>query len=207
MPTLIGLYGGSFDPVHIGHLVIARAVAESLDLERVIFLPSARPPHKQSGTLASADHRARMVRLAIGDESIFELSDYDLTRSGPTYTVETIDHFATALGPQAHLHWIIGKDSLVEIPTWKSADNLIDTCRIITAARPGPTDIDWSAITESVGESRAHKLREGIVETPMIDISSTQIRERLSVGRSIRHLTPDAVHEYIFENHLYGARE
>jgi nicotinate-nucleotide adenylyltransferase len=206
MPTLIGLYGGSFDPIHIGHLIIARAVAESLDLERVIFLPSARPPHKQPGKLAGADHRAQMVRLAIEGDSIFELSDYDLTRSGPTYTVETIDHFATALGPQAHLHWIIGADSLIEIPTWKSADKLIDTCRIITAARPGSSDIDWSAITECVGEPRAHKLREGIVETPMIDVSSTQIRRRLGVGRSIRHLTPDLVHGYIYEHHLYGVR-
>jgi len=205
MSNLIGLYGGSFDPIHIGHLIIARAVAESLDLYRVILFPSARPPHKPTGTLADAEHRAKMVRPAIGDEAIFEFSDHDLARSGPTYTVDTIDHFATALGSDAHLHWIIGADSLVEIPTWRSADQLIDNCRIVTAGRPGSTDIDWIALAESVGEPRARKLREGIVETPMIDISSTQIRQRLSSGQSIRHLVPDPVNDYIYEHHLYGA--
>lgn len=207
MATLIGLYGGSFDPIHIGHLISTRAVAESLDLERILFLPSARPPHKHPGTLASAEHRAKMVRLALGDESLFEFSDFDLARSGPTYTVDTIDHFATTLGSAAHLHWIIGADTLVEIPTWRSADQLIDNCRIVTAARPGSMDIDWSKLTESVGETRARKLREGIVETPMIDISSTQIRQRLSDGKSIRHLVPDPVNDYIHEHHLYGVRQ
>lgn len=205
MPNLIGLYGGSFDPIHIGHLVIARAIAETLNLEKVIFLPSARPPHKTPGSLASADHRKEMVRLAIEQDPIFELSDYDLTRSGPTYTVETIAHFATALGPSAHLHWIIGADSLIEIPTWKSAEKLIDTCRIITAGRPGSTNIDWNALAEKLGETRARKLKEGIVETPLIDISSTNIRDRIKEGLPTQNLTPDPVHHYIKENHLYGA--
>jgi len=206
MAKLVALFGGSFDPVHIGHLIIARAVAESLDLERVIMLPSARPPHKNPATLADPTHRARMVRLAIDDEPLFEFSDYDLTRSGPTYTFDTIEHFATVTGPSSHLHWIIGADSLTEIPTWKNAAQLIDRCRIISASRPHSPEVNWRQLSESVGESRAHKLREGMIETPMIDISSTQIRNRIENGYSIRHLVPDLVHDYIYEHHLYGAR-
>ena len=137
MAERIALYGGSFNPIHSGHLIIARAVAEQLDLTRVILLPSKHPPHKQAEALLDAAHRAEMVRLAIPDEPLFEFSDFDLTRDGPSYTVETVAHFRKSLGAAVELFWIIGADSLAELSTWHRVCDLVDTCRIITAARPG----------------------------------------------------------------------
>lgn len=197
MATPIALFGGSFDPIHLGHLIIARCVAERLDAERVILLPSARPPHKDARDLADGTHRAEMVKRAIAGEAVFEFSDVDLTRRGPSYTIDTVDHFRRRFGADVELAWIIGGDSLIELPTWHRARDLVDACRIITATRPGATSIDWSALGETFDARQVEALRAGVLETPMIDISSTDIRQRLRAGRSIRYLVPDAVREYI----------
>jgi len=204
MTRRIGLYGGSFNPIHHGHLIVARAVAEGLDLDRVIFLPSNRPPHKQARALLNAEHRAEMVRLAIKDEILFEFSDFDLVRDGPSYTIDTVTHFRTQLGPDVDLHWIIGADSLAELTTWRRVGDLVDSCRIVTAARPGSDGkINWDQLRSALSETQLAALRSGVVETPLIDISSTDIRRRVRDGRSIRALVPDPVRCYIDEHELY----
>ena len=212
MAQRLGLYGGSFNPIHGGHLIVARAIAERLDLERLVFLPSARPPHKDGETLAAPAHRAEMVRLAIEGEPVFELSDFDLTREGPSYTIDTAAHFRELHGSDAALHWIIGADSLAELTTWHRVGALVDTCRIITAARPGRhcsessgtrERIDWNQLRTALSEAQIAGLKADVLETPVIEISSTDVRKRIRQGKSIRYLVPDRVRTYIEEHGLY----
>lgn len=202
----IGLYGGSFDPIHIGHVIVARSVAESLGLDRVIFLPSASPPHKDSSELLSQEHRARMVELAIANEPLFALDDYDLTRKGPTYTVETVAYFKGLFGAGAELAWIIGADSLPELKSWYRVGELVDGCRIVTAARPGWETPDLSILRPELGDEQIERLGRDILDTPRIDVSATDIRRRVLTGRSIRYLVPDAVGDYIQRHGLYQER-
>ncbi len=203
MAPRIALLGGSFDPIHCGHLIVARAVAERLDLDRVILLPAAAPPHKGADRLADPTHRAEMTRIAISDEPLFEMNDFDLTRHGPCYTIDTVEHFRDVLGPDAVIHWIIGADWLGELPNWHRACDLIDHCRIVTAQRPGGPTVGWSALQFALGAARTAAIRDGVVDTPMIDISSTDIRRRAAAGLSIRYLVPDSVAEYIHAHRLY----
>ena len=203
MAESIGLYGGSFDPIHHGHLIVARAVAERIGLARIIFLPSARPPHKPAEDLAEPAHRAEMVKRAIAGEPVFDFSDFDLARRGPSYTIDTISYYRTEFGPDLELCWIIGADSLAELSTWYRAAALVDGCRIITAVRPGRTDLEWTALRASLSEEQIAKLRAGVVPTPMIEISSTDIRRRVHAGKSIRYLVPDPVRAYIETHRVY----
>ncbi len=203
MSGRIGLYGGSFNPVHCGHLIVARAIAEQLDLERVIFLPSARPPHKADEVLLDHRHRARMVKLAIRDEPRFEFSDFDLARTDPSYTIDTVAHFRKLLGPETALHWIIGADSLAELTTWYRVSSLVDACRIVTAVRAGWEQIAWDELRGTLSEAQLASLQAGVLETPVVEISSTDIRGRVRAGRSIRYLVPDCVRSYIARRALY----
>lgn len=205
MAERIGLYGGSFNPIHCGHLIVARSIRERLDLGRVIFLPSRRPPHKADEGLAAVEHRSEMVRRAITSEPGFEFSDYDLTRDGPCYTIDTVAYFRGRIAKGVELFWIIGGDSLAELPTWRRARELVDACRIVTVARPGVGGVDWEALGKLFDDVQVKRLRGGVVDTPLIDISSTDIRCRIRDGRSIRYLVPDCVRDYINEHGLYRA--
>ncbi len=203
MSQRVALYGGSFNPIHFGHLIIARSVAEKLSLDRLIFLPSVAPPHKSAGVLAPAQHRAEMVTLAIAGEPKFEYDEYDLTREGPTYTVGTVAHFREVLGPDAIVHWVIGADTVADLANWYRVGALVDSCRIVTALRPGWDQINFDALRTRLGDEQIARLRAGVVDTPRIDISATDIRRRVRAGRSIRYLVPEAVREYILHHKLY----
>jgi nicotinate-nucleotide adenylyltransferase len=204
MSTRIGLYGGSFNPIHFGHLIVARVIREQINLAQVCFLPSRTPPHKDSKKLAEPDHRAEMVRLAIEGEDGFELDDFDLNRSGPCYTIDTIAHFRQRF-PSAEICLLIGADSLMELATWHRAAELISNCTVVTAARTGRTPINPSELERAFGIEEAAKLLAGVVETPVIDISSTMIRDRVARELSIRYLVPESVREFIESNGLYWA--
>ena len=201
--TQVGLFGGSFDPIHHGHLIVARAVAEQLGLDAVLFLPSARPPHKDASSLQDARHRGRMVELAIAGEPGFRFSDIDLTRQGPSYTIETVDYFQRTLPQAQRLVWIVGADSLPELPLWHRSGELLDRCTIATAVRPGWEDVDWADLGRAFTAAQIARLRENVCPTPRIDISSTDIRLRVCGGKSIRYLVPEAVRSYIEEHGLY----
>ena len=205
MTERIALFGGSFNPIHNGHLIVTRSIAEQLRLERAIFLPAARPPHKTAGALLEAEHRAEMVKLAIAGEPIFEFSDYDLTRAGPGYTIETVAHFREEFGLDASLYWVIGVDSLNDLTTWYRVRALVDSCRIITARRPGWEEIHWEQLRTRLSPEQIAILQSGVLNTPLIDISSTDIRHRIREGRSIRYLVPDCVRAYIDKHDLYKA--
>lgn len=203
MNERVGLFGGSFDPVHNGHLIVARAVAEALRLDRVVLLPSATPPHKQAALLAPADHRAAMVRLAIAGNALFELSDYDLTRTGPSYTVDTVAHFRDHLGSEAALFWIIGADSLADLMSWRDVPRILDLCEIVTACRSVSESADWAGLEAKLGSDRVERLRRYQINTPTVDIAATELRQRVAEGKSIRYFVPDAVMDYITQHKLY----
>jgi nicotinate-nucleotide adenylyltransferase len=203
MSQPIGLYGGSFDPIHFGHLISARSIAEKLDLARIVLIPSARPPHKRDVVLSDVNHRLEMAKLAVAGDSLFEVSDVELHREGPSYTLDTVGEFRARLGAGVDMTWIIGADSLPELPTWYRIADLVTQVRIVTATRPGWTPPPLGALMAAVGPERALALLEDCVPTPAIDISSTQIRERVLHQKSIRYMTPESVTSYIVSKGLY----
>ena len=205
MSNRIGLYGGSFDPIHFGHLISARSIAESFSFSKVILIPSARPPHKEGAAITTAEHRMAMVRLAIEGDPLFEASDVELGRAGPSYTLDTVEEYRRRVGDGVELFWVIGADSLPELPMWHRIDELVKRVTIVTAARPGFVKPAVADLSEAVGEDAALSLLSNCCPTPEIDISATRIRARVAAGKSIRYLTPETVASYIDGNRLYGA--
>lgn len=203
--TRVGLYGGSFNPIHNGHLIVAGAMGDQLKLDRVILLPSANPPHKQSESLLDSNHRAEMVRLAIQGVPLFSLSDHDLKGNGPSYTIDTVAHFRSELGEQVELYWMIGEDSLADLPLWRRAEDLVDACRMVTATRRGGEAVNWDGLAETFSPKQIEALRAGLLDTPVIEISSTEIRGLIAEGLPIDHLVPRSVADYIKLHHLYQA--
>lgn len=206
MGIRIGLYGGTFDPIHHGHLISARALAEQLQLTRVILIPSANPPHKPDVAHTPIADRVAMVRAAVEGDSLFEVSTIEAERNGPSFTVDTVRAFRAKLGDAAELFWFIGGDSLPQLETWHDIRTLVECVTIVTAARPGWKLPTQAALAEAVGAKAARQLLDHCIATPKIGISATQIRERCASALSIRYLTPEAVVAYIESNGLYRSR-
>jgi len=199
------LFGGSFDPLHCGHLIVSRYVAEHLQAERVILIPARRPPHKSGQSLTPGGHRLEMCRRAVADDTLFEVSDWELAQSGPSYTLLTVQHFREVLPPATQLYWLVGMDSLLELGSWYHVAELVQCCAIVTAARPGYEDPDLSALVGPLSTQQVATLRANIVTSPLIGISATDVRARVSSGHSIRWLVPDPVAAYINDAGLYRA--
>ncbi len=198
------LFGGSFDPLHHGHLVVSRAAAETLQLDRVVLIPSAHPPHKTDQRLAPAAARLHMCNAATANDPWFEVSDWELTQPPPSYTLKTVAHFAARL-PGAALYWLIGSDTLRELHLWYEIGQLAEQCTFVTAARPGFDPGPLSELSTSLSKSALARIRAHIlITTPRIEISATEIRARRSAGRSIRYLVPPVVADYIAAERLYG---
>lgn len=197
------LFGGSFDPIHHGHLIVARAVAETLGVQRVILIPAARPPHKSRQALSAPSDRLEMCRLAVEGDSCFEVSDWELNQSGPNYTLHTVQHFREQLGEEVGLFWLIGMDGLRELGTWHRVGELAEACTFVTALRPGFERPDLSYLGEWLTPPQIETIAEHILETPLIGITATDIRARVRAGRGIRYLAPRAVVEYIRGGKLY----
>ncbi len=197
----VGIMGGTFDPIHNGHLVTAEAVRDTLNLDEVLFIPSARPPHKQDREIISSEHRLAMTVLATCFHPKFRVSTIEILRSGPSYAVDTIDTLKRQYKSGTEFYFILGADAALELSTWHNAQELIEKCYFIAATREG-TDIDIRTIEADFGKSaKGHILR---VETPKIEISSTDIRKKIKCGRSIRYLVPDTVEAYIRKERLYN---
>jgi nicotinate-nucleotide adenylyltransferase len=219
LPLKIGILGGTFNPIHYGHLAAAEEVRERLKLDRILFIPSCIPPHKQEEDIPSAAQRFEMVRIATGGNPHFEASDLELKRQGKSYTIDTIDALRTAY-PHAELNFITGIDTFLEIETWKHWEHLLSLCSFVVLSRPGYrfTDlikIDFMKQTESeLSRLDRRELMETVVRSgaftiwlemiPLYDISSTDIRRRINEGKSIKYLLPDAVEIYIMKNRLYA---
>ncbi|MBI4581118.1 MAG: nicotinate-nucleotide adenylyltransferase [Planctomycetes bacterium] len=203
MASGIALFGGTFDPIHHGHLIAARAVVEQLDYERAVFIPAPNPPHKVGQGLTDAADRLEMARLAVAGEPRFDVSDIEIRRCGLSYTILTVQAYRDTVAPAVPLAWIVGSDSLPELHTWYRVADLVELCRIVTAARPGYEPSDLTALQSRLSDPQIERLRRDILTTPRIDISSTDVRRRVHQGLSIRYLVPDAVADHIQSRGLY----
>ena len=192
----IGLMGGTFDPIHIGHLAIAEEARETLALERILFVPAGEPPHKPRNEVSPVTHRVAMVELAIAGNPAFELSRVEVDRAGPSYTVDTVE----GLAADADVTVILSAETFAELPGWHEPERLFEAADVAVVPREGypAPDPAWLATTFPGREGRVAYL-----EGPLLGVSSTDIRDRVEAGRSIRYLVPDAVGDYITANDLY----
>jgi nicotinate-nucleotide adenylyltransferase len=196
----IGILGGTFDPIHYGHLVAGEESRCALGLERVLFVPSARPPHKLEYPVSPPDVRVEMVRLAIADNPNFELSTVELDRPGLSYTVDSIALLQEQLGASARLFFILGEDALADLPTWHQPEKLLEMCQLIAVNRPGYHSFSLRLLERQLPgvENRVHQVR-----IPELAIWSTELRARVASGLPIRYLVPDDVLEFIYQRGLY----
>lgn len=207
MPPSLICFGGTFNPVHLGHLIVARAVAEHLEARRVSLIPTAIPPHKAFPGVR-ADDRLEMLHLAVHGDDLFEVNSMELERPGKSYTVDTLTALRRLHGPDVELIWVVGLDMLAELGSWHRAKRVVELARIVTAARPpAPPDLDekLSSLHQVFTSEQVQQLRADILPTPLVDISASQIRRRVKEGRSIRYLVPDSVAQYIARHGLYRA--
>ena len=211
----LGLLGGTFNPIHLGHLRAAIEVREAFNLDKILLVPSAHPPHKKSRGIADAEDRLEMVRLAIQGAPLLEASAVELSRPGPSYTIETLRFFHDRFGPRCAVHFIIGFDAFSAIATWKDYKKLFPTAHFIVTARSG-TDLqdleevihahvsqDYRFDSASRAFTHPRWLTIFSTEVTRFDVSGTQIRNAVRKSRSIAFLVPRAVEEYIHERKLY----
>lgn len=202
MARSIGIFGGSFNPVHHGHLVMAQDVMERFELDRFMFMPCRVPPHKGLRDLVDPEHRAAMLELVIEENPCFELSRLELERPGLSYTVDTLEELSCR-HPHHELRLVIGSDSLLDLHKWHRVEALLKLCRPITVLRPG---YGMDRLEEAAGDPRMPRLGallEDTVQGHLMDIASSDIRMRVAEGMSIRYLVPPVVEMYIFEHGLY----
>lgn len=190
----IAIMGGTFNPIHYAHLLSAEQVREGLDYDKILFVPAARPPHKSQPDMVSAEHRYQMVLLATVDNPYFEVSRIELDRAGPSYTIQTIKTLRHLYGETTELAWIIGADSLIEYKIWKDFDEVLTQCTMIATTRP---NYDLACVPPEI------RNRVITFQITGVDMSATEIRERVRNNNSIRYLVPEKVVAYIEQHQLY----
>ena len=196
----LGIMGGTFDPIHYGHLVTAEGARYELGLEKVIFIPAGRPPHKPNYHITEPWRRYDMTGLAVASNPFFLASPQEVERPGPSYTIDTV-RATSHLYPEAQIYFITGADAVLEILTWKNVEQLLSICGFIAATRPGyRLDELWARL-----DGLPQSLKQNIfcMEVPALAISSTDIRQRVRDGRPVKYLLPEPVEDYISKNHLY----
>ena len=195
-----GVLGGTFDPIHNAHIVVAEEAVSSLDLAEVLFIPTAQTPLKEDLPMSAVEHRVQMVRLAIADNPHFKLSTVEIDRPGTSYTVDTISELRDKLGAESELFFIVGWDSLAQLHRWREPVRIVQMCSLVAVPRPGYSLPDMDSLEKDV-PGLSKKLI--VLDKPEIDISSTSIRERVARGLSIDHLVTTPVADYIKQNRLY----
>jgi len=211
---MIGIMGGTFNPIHHGHLRMAQELADALHLDEVRFIPSANPPHKNTPQV-SASQRAAMVQMAIADNPTFKLDERELKRDGPSYTFDTLQSLRAELGNDVSICLLMGSDAFVKLNTWHRWDELLNLCHIVSVVRTIKTSQEALApalqallhqhYTEHI-DDLTHSAKGHITmqEVTQLDISATTIRQQLQAKQSVRYITPNSVIEYINTQHLYG---
>jgi len=198
----IGVLGGTFDPIHMGHLIIAEEVRARLDLTEILLVPAGQPWLKlnNANAISPAEHRLEMVRLAIADEPAFKLSTTEIERPGPSYTVDTMAELRNQIGAEGKLYFVLGWDNLNQLPRWHQPQRLVELCRLVPVRRVGFASPDLDSLEAAVpGLSKSLVM----LDTPQIEISASEIRQRVARGLSIHQLVPEPVEQYIIEHGLY----
>ncbi len=192
---IIGIFGGTFNPIHTGHLIITEYCRCLLNMDRILFIPAGIPPHKKAETLPEPKHRYKMVELAVESNPCFDVTDIEIRKNSPSYTIDTVKQLMQDPYYSRHtLQLLIGADSLLDLHTWKSADELLNLIHCVVMKRPGSEPNQ----TDSRFERKYH-----LIETPCIQISASEIRERIHQKQSVRYLVPEAVRQYIKQESLY----
>jgi nicotinate-nucleotide adenylyltransferase len=202
----IVLFGGTFDPIHLGHTTVASDAAKGISAEKLIFVPAKRSPLKGFSPRASDRDRLEMIALAIADKGRFEVSDFELKKPAPSYTLETVKAFQSEYGGETSIYWLIGADTVDDLVHWHRVTELIDTCNLVTMYRAGCEAPDFTEFQEIWGRERVEKLQHNTIRTPLVDISSTEIRRRLSEGRDASKMLHKAVLGYIRQHGLYQSQ-
>lgn len=193
MSSKKGIMGGTFDPIHYGHLVTAEEVRDYFDLEEVVFVPSARPPHKIGQEISDPEHRYLMVVLATVTNPYFRVSRVEIERPGPSYSIDTVRYFKSVWGEDTEIFFITGADAFAQISHWNNPTELLSICTFVAASRPG-----YRLCLESSLQGKVK-----VIEVSALAISSSEIRRRVRRGESIKYLLPEAVENYIYKNGLY----
>ena len=195
----VGIFGGTFDPIHMGHLIVAETIMDEFHLDKVVFIPAAVPPHKLDKQISPAKHRYMMTMLATCSNPRFQVSDMEMHRQGPSYSRDTLAQLLEEHGRDTEFYFIVGADSVENLHTWNRIDELLTMCHFIGASRPGCMP-DMEKIAQRFGPlvEKIHRL-----ETPELEISSTEIRHRVGQKRTIRYIVPETVEQYIYKEKLY----
>jgi nicotinate-nucleotide adenylyltransferase len=198
----LGIFGGTFDPIHIGHLIIAEEARVRLGLDEVLFIPAGQPWLKADRPITEARHRLAMAELAVASNPCFRASDVEVARPGPSYTVDTLAELRRKLGPDADIYLILGLDSLRQLSRWHRPERVLEMCTVVGISRPGAEDFDPSTL-DAISPGASSKVI--LLRVPLIDISGTDIRQRVAAGLSIKYRVPEDVEAYIYEQGLYKA--
>ena len=202
VPGSIGMFGGTFDPIHVAHLAVAQAAAETIGLECVVFVPAGQPPHKLDSVIAPAEDRLAMVRLAIEGNDRFSVDSLEIERAGPSYTVDTLEAMRarrTTEDSAPDLALIVSVEAYRQLPTWRDPQRIVELARIVVAPREGYADADPAALAVIPGGPE----RTVFLDKPRLRLSASELRSWASEGRSLRYLVPDAVAAYIGDHGLY----
>lgn len=199
----IALFGGTFDPIHRGHTTVAAAAGAGLDAERVIFVPAKISPLKGFFPFASDNDRLRMLELATAGHNLFAVSACELQRPAPSYTLDTVRQFQQQYGPGTSIRWLIGADGIGDLVHWYKIEELIDECHLTTMRRPGYPVPDFDRFLPLWGPERVAKLKADVIETPLVNVSSTEVRRRLAAGEDVTEMLHPDVLQYIHVHNLY----
>lgn len=199
----IALFGGTFDPIHLGHTAVAADAAKMIGAEKTIFVPAKRSPLKGFFPKAGDSDRLKMISLAIAHNKIFQVSEYELQRPEPSYTLETVRKFQGDYGDDTLIYWLIGADSIDELQLWYGITDLIDECNLSTMFRAGCEPPNFAKFEDIWDPDRVKKLQRNVIQTSLVDISSTEIRSRLTAGRDVADMLHPAVADYIHQQGLY----
>lgn len=200
----LGILGGSFNPIHIGHLILAEQCRQHAELDQVWFLPAATPPHKKNKDLATGRQRTEMLELALYGNHHFAVSLIELDRGGVSYTVDTLQAIANDL-PHAKQFFLMGADSLNEFPTWREPQRILELATPLVARRGGEPPLNFDGLAPFCPTERLREIRASEAPMPLLEVSSSNIRDDIAAGRSVRYRVPRAVEQYIATHHLYDA--
>jgi len=200
----IGIFGGTFNPIHMGHLIMAEEACQQHHLSKILFIPAYIPPHKYVKDLTEAHHRYQMIKAAISEKSKFEVSDLEIIREGKSYTIDTVQEILDHYGKNSEVFLIMGADSLNELELWKNIKRLSQLCHFVIVNRPGFKTEVSARLVEIIGSDNISDMERLRIEITPVGISSTEIRKRLNVGGEIKGLVPECVEAYIKEHCLYS---